>query len=85
MELHKSDVQKTPQFFDLLYEHNYVITHKEPNIAYSGPNNLAIEYAFLKLDPAFNHGFERPKGAVVPPKETETEAPARGQGGLRGL
>ena len=64
VELHKSDVQATPQFFDLLYEQNYVITHKEPNIAYSGPSNLAIEYAFLKLDPAFNEGFERPKGAA---------------------
>mmetsp|Transcript_2170 Transcript_2170/g.3655 ORF Transcript_2170/g.3655 Transcript_2170/m.3655 type:complete len:346 (-) Transcript_2170:210-1247(-) len=64
VELHKSDVQATPKFFDLMYEHDYVITHKEPNIAYSGPKNLAIEYAFLKLDPAFNHGFERPKGAA---------------------
>lgn len=82
VELHKSDVQATPQFFDLLYEQNYVITHKEPNIAYSGPNNLAIEYAFLKLDSSFNDGFERPKGAAVPPKETETETPARGQGGF---
>lgn len=47
-----------------MYEQNYVITHKEPNIAFTGPTSLAIEYAFLKLGPAFNDGFERPKAAA---------------------
>lgn len=42
VELHKSDVVKTPQFFDLMYENGYVIFHKEANIAYSGPRDLAI-------------------------------------------
>lgn len=41
-----------------------MITHKEPNIAFTGPTSLAIEYAFLKLGPAFNDGFERPKAAA---------------------
>ena len=60
VELHGSDVQNTPKFFDLMYENNYVIFHKEPNIAYPG----AIEYAFLKLSPEFTAGYKRPKGAV---------------------
>lgn len=59
VELHKSDVIVTPTFFDLLYQHNYVITHKEPNIAYPG----AIEYAFLKLAPSFSTNIVRAKGA----------------------
>ena len=82
VELHKSDVRTTPQFFDHLYEQNYVITHKEPNVQWTGPTNLCIEYAFLKLDSSFNHGFERPKGVAKRPKETEAETPARGQGGF---
>ena len=60
VELHGSDIQNTPKFFDLMYENNYVIFHKEPNIAYPG----AIEYAFIKLSPEFSEGFVRPKGAV---------------------
>jgi len=61
VELHNSDVIHTPKFFDLMYHNNYVITHKEPNIAYPG----AIEYALLKLDSTFSEGIERAKG--VPP------------------
>ena len=57
---HGSDIQNTPKFFDLMYEHNYVIFHKEPNIAYPG----AIEYAFLKLAPEFSKDIVRAKGAV---------------------
>ena len=60
VELHGSDIQNTPKFFDLMYEHNYVIFHKEPNIAYPG----AIEYAFLKLAPEFSKDIVRAKGAV---------------------
>jgi hypothetical protein len=70
VELHRSDVRTTPQFFDRLYEQNYVITHKEANVQWTGPFNLAIEYAFLKMDSSFNDGFERPKGAAMRPKET---------------
>lgn len=64
IELHKSDVIKTPRFFDLIYANNYVITHKEPNVAYTGPTDLAIEYALLKLAPEFHAGYDRPKGAT---------------------
>ena len=63
MELHQSDVVKTPQFFDMMYENNYDITHKESNIEFIGPQNVAIEYAFLKLAPEFFAGYERLKGA----------------------
>jgi len=63
VELHQSDVVKTPQFFDMMYENNYVITHKESNIEFTGPQNVAIEYAFLKLAPEFFAGYERLKGA----------------------
>jgi len=63
VELHGSDIQTTPQFFDLMYEHDYVITHKEPNIAY--PQGNAIEYSFLKLAPEFSKDIVRAKGAAV--------------------
>lgn len=62
VEVHGADVQKTPQFFDRLYEENYVITHKEPNIAYGG--GYALEFAFLKLAPGFHAGYERERGAT---------------------
>lgn len=62
VELHKSNPKTTPDFFDLLYENNYVITHKESNIEWTGPQNVAIEYAFLKLTPEFFSGYEREKG-----------------------
>lgn len=65
VELHQSDVIKTPQFFDLLYENNYVITHKESNIEWTGPQNVAIEYALLKLAPEFFAGYDREKGAAA--------------------
>ena len=64
VELHKSDVMNTPKFFDLMYENNYVITHKESNIEWTGPSNVAIEYAFLKLSPSFFGGYKREKGFV---------------------
>ena len=59
VELHEFDVNKTPRFFDLMYDNNYVITHKEANIAWG----KAIEYAFLKLDPLFFEGIMTAKGA----------------------
>ena len=63
VETHSSDVIKTPRFFDVLYENDYVIFHKEPNIAYSSGKNMAMEFALLKLSKAFFEGFERRKGA----------------------
>jgi hypothetical protein len=45
-----------------MYENNYVITHKESNIEYTGPANVCIEYACLKLAPEFFAGYEREKG-----------------------
>ena len=64
VETHSSDVISTPRFFDVLYEHQYVIFHKEPNIAYSGKNNMAMEFALLKLSKDFFDGMERRKGAA---------------------
>jgi len=66
VELHKSDVVETPQFFDMLYENNYVITHKESNIEWTGPRDVCIEYALLKLAPEFFDGYDREKGGPVP-------------------
>jgi len=63
IELHGADIQITPKFFDLMYKNNYVITHKEPNIAY--PEGKAIEYAFLKLAPQFSKDIVRPDGAAL--------------------
>jgi len=62
VELHKAKnmTQKTPKFFDLTYKNGYVITHKEPNIAYGN----AIEYALLKLAPEFSENIKRPDGAA---------------------
>ncbi len=62
VELHRANVVSTPQFFDMMYENNYVITHKESNIEFTGPQNVAIEYAFLKLAPEFFAGYDRLKG-----------------------
>jgi hypothetical protein len=62
VETHKSDVIKTPRFFDTLYENDYVIFHKEPNIAWSSGWNMAVEFALLKLSPSFHAGYERAKG-----------------------
>jgi len=65
VELHHLDIQKTLKFFDLMYENNYVIFHKEANIAWPAGNGIgAIEYAFLKLAPKFSEGIVRPKGAA---------------------
>lgn len=62
VELHKDGkmIQNAPKFFDTMYKNNYVITHKEPNIAYGN----AIEYALLKLAPEFSKDIKRPDGAV---------------------
>jgi hypothetical protein len=49
----------------MLYENSYVITHKESNIEFTGPENVAIEYALLKLAPEFFAGFDREKGAAA--------------------
>jgi len=62
IELHGADVQQTPKFFDLIYKNGYVITHKEPNIAY--PAGKAIEFALLKLAPDFSKDIVRPNGAA---------------------
>uniref|UniRef100_A0A7S2RBX2 Methyltransferase domain-containing protein n=1 Tax=Eucampia antarctica TaxID=49252 RepID=A0A7S2RBX2_9STRA len=63
IELHNADIQQTPKFFDLMYKNNYVITHKEPNIANAG-GKKAIEYAFLKLASEFSKDIVRPDGAA---------------------
>jgi hypothetical protein len=63
VEVHKSDVIKTPRFFDILYENDYVIFHKEANIAWI-QNMVAIEFAFLKLSKDFHSGYHRAKGAA---------------------
>lgn len=57
VELHGAKIPETAQFFETMYANNYVITHKEPNIAYGGGS--AIEYALLKLTPQFFEGIER--------------------------
>ena len=62
IELHSSNPNTTPEFFDAMYENNYVITHKESNIEFTGPATVCIEYAFLKLAPEFFAGYEREKG-----------------------
>lgn len=49
VELHQVNVPGTMDFFDLMYENNYVIFHKEPNIQYWNYGGGAIEYSFLKL------------------------------------
>lgn len=51
IELHRSPPTKVLPFFDTLRAKGYVTFHKEPNIQHSQGN--CIEYAFLKLAPAF--------------------------------
>ena len=51
IELHRSPPTKVLPFFDTLRAEGYVTFHKEPNIQHSQGN--CIEYAFLKLAPAF--------------------------------
>lgn len=63
VELHGADIQNTPRFFDMMYKNNYVITHKEANIAF--PSGNAIEYAFLKLASEFSKDIVRPDGAAA--------------------
>ena len=58
VELHGYDAGKIHAFFDLMYEHGYVIFHKEPNLLGAS----CIEYAFLKLDPEFVNAASRTKG-----------------------
>lgn len=53
-------VPSSMDFFDAMYHHGYVITHKEVNILAVGG---CIEYAFLKLDSSFFSGIE----ALAPP------------------
>jgi len=65
VELHKSNVVDTPKFFDLIYDNGYVIFGKESNIAYTGPDNVCIEYAMLKLSPLFHQGYTRERGYIA--------------------
>ena len=65
VETHSADVIKTPAFFDTIYKNNYVIFHKEPNIAWSSGNTMAMEFAFLKLSESFHTGYVRAQGAAV--------------------
>merc|ERR1711865_933083 len=52
VEVHRSyDTKTIHSFFKFLFDHGYVIFHKEPNIAASKGNE--IEFAFLKLDTTF--------------------------------
>jgi len=75
IELHGVKTPETKDFFDTMEDNNYVITHKEPNIAFlmgfepgmakvTRWPSYAIEYAFLKLAPEFFKGV----------KDSETEA-----------
>ena len=58
VELHfQSTPAQNAEFFDLMYENDYVVFHKEANIAYPG----AIEYAFLKLSTEFSKDIVRTK------------------------
>lgn len=53
-------------FFDLLYQQGYVIFHKEFNLlSIPTGDNLAIEYAFLKLHPEFANPVPRAKAVDV--------------------
>ena len=64
VELHKSNMETTPQFFDMMYDNDYVITHKEANIEWTNAQGTCIEYAFLKLSPDFHAGLKRMKGGT---------------------
>ena len=63
VELHEST--GAPKFFDMMYDNDYVIFHKEANIANTGPQNTCIEYSFLKLAPEF-HLYNRTRAASIP-------------------
>mmetsp|Transcript_17196 Transcript_17196/g.24447 ORF Transcript_17196/g.24447 Transcript_17196/m.24447 type:complete len:355 (-) Transcript_17196:31-1095(-) len=65
VELHNSTVTDTPKFFDMIYDNGYVIFAKEINIANTGPDNTAIEYAMLKLSPLFHQGYTRERGYIA--------------------
>ena len=61
-EIHRAKIPETKHFFDVLYDNNYVITHKEPNIAFPlGSKEYAIEYAFLKLTDEFFEDIKKEK------------------------
>lgn len=47
---------QTSNFFQGMHKHGYVIFHKEPNIHYWSFGNC-VEFAFLKLSPAFFDGM----------------------------
>jgi len=47
----------THDFFNFLFDLGYVIFHKEPNIENPMGDNLAVEFAFLKLSPSFSRGL----------------------------
>jgi len=65
VELHGIPVEATMKFFDLMYQQGYVIFHKEFNlVSIPTKDNLAIEYAFLKLDTEFVNANPRKKGAA---------------------
>ncbi|VEU36015.1 unnamed protein product [Pseudo-nitzschia multistriata] len=59
VELHGRKEARVFSFFDLMYKHGYVIFHKEQNTIAMNMNGTAIEYAFLKLDPAFVNAIPR--------------------------
>ena len=62
----EEQLQNIMGFFDLLYQQGYVIFHKEFNLlSIPTGNNLAIEYAFLKLDPNFVNPQPRTKAVEV--------------------
>ncbi len=63
VELHGLNQEQTHKFFDLMYEKGYVIFHKEMNLISIPTRNMAIEYAFLKLDKEFVNAVPRKKGA----------------------
>mmetsp|Transcript_17632 Transcript_17632/g.55830 ORF Transcript_17632/g.55830 Transcript_17632/m.55830 type:complete len:101 (-) Transcript_17632:18-320(-) len=53
VEMHwKHQTQVVHQVFEFLFARGYVVFHKEPNTF--GCKGECIEYAFLKLHPAFN-------------------------------
>jgi len=39
------------QFMQSLYDHNFLIFHKEPNIMHSSGDQLCVEYAFIRVLP----------------------------------
>jgi len=62
VEVHRTILPVTKNFFDTMYKNNYVVTHKEKNIMFclkGGGTEVAtaVEYAFLKLTPNFFQGI----------------------------